>query len=182
MSSLSVLSTLTRIVSPSSDHACVHTRRSDMECLNFPSSLLPSQSLGMRSLSRNGLETADFADTFCSAVLMLLNMSILPPCSLWRFCSTLQVSLDPPAELASTRLFVVDNPLSQGRKQILFPKASLHHRPWQFVATCRVARLTLQTLVSRPFRALPSTCPIVENSKIVKKNQKIKKKIKKKQI
>ena len=32
----------------------------------------------MTSLVRHGLEAAGFADTFCNAVLMLLNMSILP--------------------------------------------------------------------------------------------------------
>ena len=49
-----------------------------MKCLNYPLSLLPSQFLEMRSRIRYGLETARFADTFCNAVLMLLNMSILP--------------------------------------------------------------------------------------------------------
>ena len=49
-----------------------------MKCLKSPFSLLPSQSLGMRSLIRCGLEAAGFADTFCSAVLMLLNTPILP--------------------------------------------------------------------------------------------------------
>ena len=32
----------------------------------------------MKSLFRYGLEAAGFADSFCSDVLMLLNMSILP--------------------------------------------------------------------------------------------------------
>ena len=43
---LSELSTLTSMVSPSLDHACMHKRRSDMKCQNSPLSLLPSQTNG----------------------------------------------------------------------------------------------------------------------------------------
>ena len=78
LSNLSVISTLTSIACPSSDHTCIHKCRSDMRRRNYPFSLLPSQFLGMRSLIRDGLETAGFDDTFCSAVSILLNMSILP--------------------------------------------------------------------------------------------------------
>ena len=78
LSHLSVLSTMTSIVSPSSDRACIHKCRSDMKCRQYHLSLLPSQFLGMRSLIRYGLDAAGCAGTFRSAVLMLLNMSILP--------------------------------------------------------------------------------------------------------
>ena len=76
-SNLSVLLTLRSVVSPSSDHACIHKCKSDKKCRKSPLSLLPSQLLEKRPLIRCGLEAAGFADTFCSAVLMLLNLSIL---------------------------------------------------------------------------------------------------------
>ena len=78
LSNLSVLSTLTSIISPSSDHACIHKCKSDKKFRNYLLSLLPSQFLGMRSLIRDGLEAVDFAETFWSAVLMLFKMSTLP--------------------------------------------------------------------------------------------------------
>ena len=78
LSNLSVLSTLTSVVSPSSGHACTHKCKSDMKFRNSPLSLLPPQFLGMRSLIQYGLEAVDFAETLWSAVLMLFNMSILP--------------------------------------------------------------------------------------------------------
>ena len=62
LSNLSVLSTLTSIVSPSSDHACIHKCRSDMKFRNYPLSLLRSQFHGMRSLIRDGLEAVDVAE------------------------------------------------------------------------------------------------------------------------
>ena len=49
-----------------------------MKFRSSPFSLLPSQFLGRRSLIGYGLKPIGFADTFCSAVLMLFNMSILP--------------------------------------------------------------------------------------------------------
>ena len=49
-----------------------------MKCRTCPLSLLPSQFLGMKSPIRYGLGAACFAETFCSAALMLLNLSILP--------------------------------------------------------------------------------------------------------
>ena len=49
-----------------------------MKFENYRLSLQPSQFLGMRSLIRYCLEPIGFADTLCSAVLMLFNMSSLP--------------------------------------------------------------------------------------------------------
>ena len=71
-------SSLTRIVSHSSDHACTHQSKSDLKCREYPLSLLPSHCPEMKSPIRYGLEATGFAVTFCNAVLMLLNMSILP--------------------------------------------------------------------------------------------------------
>ena len=64
LSNLSVLSTLTSTVSPPLDHACIHKCKSDMECPNYPLSLLPPQYLGMKSLIRYGLGS-EFAFTRC---------------------------------------------------------------------------------------------------------------------
>ena len=75
---MSPQSSLTRIVSHSSDHACTHQSKSDLKCREYPLSLLPSHCPEMKSPIRYGLEATGFAVTFCSAVLMLLNMSILP--------------------------------------------------------------------------------------------------------
>ena len=58
--------------------ACILKCKSDIKCRSSPLPLLPSQFLGMRSLIRYDLETTDIADTFCSAVLVLFHMSILP--------------------------------------------------------------------------------------------------------
>ena len=59
-----------------------------MQSRSYPLSLLPSQFIGTRSLIRHGLGAAGIAGTFCSAVLMLLNMSILPlTVSFWFFIS-----------------------------------------------------------------------------------------------
>ena len=65
--------TLTSVLSPSSDHACIHKCKSDVKCLNYPLSLLPSQFLGMKSLIRYS-----YADTLCNGVAMRFNMSNLP--------------------------------------------------------------------------------------------------------
>ena len=80
---MSTLSTLAKIRSPWSDHGCIHRCKSDMKLRNYPFSLLPSQFLGMRSLS------VVFVDTFWSAVLMLFNMSILPLTVSFIFCAQL---------------------------------------------------------------------------------------------
>ena len=69
-----MLSTLTRIVPPSQDHACIHKCRSDMNCRMSPLSLLPSQFLGMRSLIRYRFG-AGSSVTLCIVVAMPFNKS-----------------------------------------------------------------------------------------------------------
>ena len=71
-------SSLTRIVFPSSDHACIHLCMSDLECRNYPLSLLPSHFSKNEVADSVWLGSSCFAVTFCCAVLMLLNMSLLP--------------------------------------------------------------------------------------------------------
>ena len=72
LSNMSVLSALTSIVSPSSDHAGIQKCRSDMRCRSYPKSLLPSLFLGTNSLIRNGLEAAMQSLEWCSPVSTFL--------------------------------------------------------------------------------------------------------------
>ena len=64
-STLSTLSSLTRIRSTWSDHACIHKCSSAMKFLNWPLSWLPSQLFGDRSLALQ-------LGCFCMALEMLL--------------------------------------------------------------------------------------------------------------
>ena len=78
-SALSTLSTITRIRSPWSDHACIHKCSSAMKFLNWPFIWLPSQLFGIKSLILYGLPvSAGPAESLCLALEMLLIASNLP--------------------------------------------------------------------------------------------------------
>ena len=78
-STWSTLSTLTRIRSPWSDHACIHKCSSAMKFLGWPLSWLPSQLFGINSLILYGLaDSAGPAESLCMALAMMLIASSLP--------------------------------------------------------------------------------------------------------
>ena len=78
-STLSTLSTLTRIRSPWSDHACIHKRSSALKFLNWHLSWLPSQLSGIRSLILCGMAvSAGPAESLCMALEILLIAPCLP--------------------------------------------------------------------------------------------------------
>ena len=78
-STLATLSTLTKIRSPWSDHACIHMCSSVMKFLNWPFTWLPSQLFGIKSLILYGLSaSAGPAESLCMALEMLPVASSLP--------------------------------------------------------------------------------------------------------
>ena len=86
-STLSTLSTLAKIRSPWSDHACIHKGSSAMKFMNWPLSWLPSQLFGIKSLILYGLAvSAGPAENLCMALEMLLIASSLPVCISPRTC------------------------------------------------------------------------------------------------